>query len=71
MWNSVTAGRQLAANDDAAGTRDSSLSFTAPTAGVYYVGVSGAGNVSYKPSRAGSGKTGSSGAYQVSFSFTP
>jgi len=64
-------GRQLAANDDTSGTPDSSLSFTAPKAGVYYVGVSGSGNVAYKPSRAGSGRTGSTGAYQIEFTFGP
>ena len=64
-------GRQLAANDDTSGTPDSSLSFTAPKAGVYYVGVSGSGNAGYKPSRAGSGRTGSTGAYQIDFTFHP
>ena len=64
-------GRQLAANDDTSGTPDSLLSFTAPKAGVYYVGVSGSGNVTYKPSRAGSGRTGSTGAYQIEFTFAP
>jgi len=64
-------GRQLAANDDTSGTPDSSLSFMAPKAGVYYVGVSGSGNVTYKPSRAGSGRTGSTGAYQIEFTFGP
>ncbi len=64
-------GRQLAANDDTSGTPDSSLSFMAPKAGVYYVGVSGSGNVAYKPSRAGSGRTGSTGAYQIEFTFAP
>ncbi|MEI6658929.1 MAG: DVUA0089 family protein [Planctomycetota bacterium] len=64
-------GRQLAANDDTSGTPDSSLSFMAPKAGVYYVGVSGSGNVAYRPSRAGSGRTGSTGAYQIEFTFGP
>ena len=64
-------GRQLAANDDTPGTPDGSLSFTAPKAGVYYVGVSGSGNVAYKPTRAGSARTGSTGAYQIEFTFTP
>ena len=64
-------GRQLAANDDTPGTPDSSLSFTAPKAGVYYVGVSGSGNVTYRPSRAGSARTGSTGAYQIEFTFAP
>ena len=65
------AGVQLAANDDAFGTPDSSLSFTAPKAGVYYVGVSGSGNVAYNPARAGSGRSGSAGAYQIEFTFAP
>jgi len=64
-------GRELAANDDTSGTPDSSLSFMAPKAGVYYVGVSGSGNVAYRPSRAGSGRTGSTGAYQIEFTFGP
>jgi hypothetical protein len=64
-------GRQLAANDDTPGTPDGSLSFTAPKAGVYYVGVSSSGNVAYKPTRAGSARTGSTGAYQIEFTFTP
>lgn len=64
-------GRQLAANDNTSGTPDSSLSFTAPKAGVYYVGVSGSGNAGYKPSRAGSGRSGSTGAYQIEFTFDP
>jgi len=62
------AGRQLAANDDARGSRDSALAFTAPQAGVYYVGLSGAGNAAYNPSRAGSGRVGSTGGYQITFS---
>jgi subtilisin family serine protease len=64
-------GRQLAANDDTSGTPDSSLSYTAPKAGVYYVGVSGSGNMAYKPSRASSGKSSSTGAYQIEFTFDP
>jgi subtilisin family serine protease len=62
------AGRQLAANDDARGSRDSALAFTVPQAGVYYVGLSGAGNAAYNPSRAGSGRVGSTGGYQITFS---
>ncbi len=62
-------GRQQAANDDASGSLDSYLAFTARTAGTYYVGVSGYGNSAYNPARAGSGRVGSTGVYQVSFGF--
>jgi subtilisin family serine protease len=62
------AGRQLAANDDARGSRDSALAFTAPQAGVYFVGLSGSGNAAYNPTRAGSGRVGSTGGYQITFS---
>jgi len=62
------AGHSLAANDDARGSRDSALAFTAPQDGVYYVGLSGSGNAAYNPSRAGSGRVGSTGAYQITFS---
>lgn len=62
-------GGQLAANDDAAGSLDSYLVFTARTAGTYYVGISGFGNSAYNPSRAGSGRPGATGVYQVAFGF--
>ena len=61
------SGRQVAANDDFGGSRDSYLSFRATTAGTYYVGISGYGNSSYSPTRAGSGRNGSTGVYQVRF----
>ena len=61
--------RQVAANDDSGGSLDSYLAFTARAAGTYYVGVSGYGNSAYNPSRAGSGRVGSTGVYQVSFGF--
>ncbi|MFM1995742.1 MAG: hypothetical protein RLZZ111_129 [Planctomycetota bacterium] len=64
-------GRQLAANDDADGSLDSFLAFTAVTAGTYYVGLSGYRNAYYSPTRAGSGANGSTGVYQVAFSFGP
>ena len=64
------AGRQLASNDDAAGSLDSYLSVRATIAGTYYVGVSGYGNSSYNPSRAASGNRGSTGSYQVNFAFS-
>jgi hypothetical protein len=62
-------GGQLAANDDFNGSLDSSIAFTAKTAGTYYVGVSGYGNSAYTASRAGSGRAGSTGFYQVAFGF--
>ena len=65
-----SAGKQLAANDDAAGSLDSYLSVRATVAGTYYVGVSGYGNSSYNPNRAASGNRGSTGSYQVNFSFS-
>jgi subtilisin family serine protease len=64
------AGRQLASNDDAAGSLDSYLSVRATVAGTYYVGVSGYGNSSYNSSRAASGNRGSTGSYQVNFAFS-
>jgi len=63
------AGRQLASNDDAGGSPDSLLVFTASTAGTYYVGVSGAGNEAYAARRAGSGRVGSTGAYEIVVAF--
>jgi subtilisin family serine protease len=66
LFNS--SGRQVASNDDFNGSADSLISFTARTAGTYYVGVSGFGNSSYDPTRAGSGRTGSTGGYEIAFS---
>jgi subtilisin family serine protease len=63
------AGKQLTSNDDAAGSPDSLLTFTAPTVGTYYVGVSGAGNETYAAKRAGAGRAGSTGGYEITFSF--
>ena len=65
----TVAGRQLVANDDALGIRDSFITFTATTAGTYYVGVSGAGNTAYNPRRGGSGRAGSTGRYEISLRF--
>ena len=62
------SGRQLAANDDFEGSYDSLLSFTAGKTGTFYVGISGYGNAKYTPTRAGSGKNGSTGVYEVGFS---
>ena len=65
-----SAGKQLAANDDAAGSLDSYLSVRATVAGTYYVGISGYGNSGYNPTRAGSGRAGSTGVYQARFALT-
>ncbi|MFM1902830.1 MAG: hypothetical protein RLZZ440_730, partial [Planctomycetota bacterium] len=63
-------GLELAANDDAGGSRDSYLQFTAVSAGVYYLGVSGFRNSRYFPAVAGSGVTGSTGPYRLDISRT-
>jgi subtilisin family serine protease len=68
LFNS--AGRQLAANDDDGSSFDSLLRFRASTAGTYFVGISGYGNSGYNPTRAGSGRAGSTGVYQVQFALT-
>lgn len=68
LFNS--SGRQLAKNDDSGGSVDSYLSVRVSTAGTYYVGISGYRNASYSPTRAGSGRNGSTGVYQVRFAFS-
>jgi subtilisin family serine protease len=68
LFNS--SGRQIATNDDSGGSFDSYLSVRVSTAGTYYVGISGYGNASYSPTRAGSGRNGSTGVYQVRFAFS-
>jgi len=68
LFNS--AGRQLAANDDDGSSFDSLLTFRASTAGTYFVGISGYGNSGYNPTRAGSGRAGSTGVYQARFALT-
>jgi subtilisin family serine protease len=65
------SGRQLAFNDDANGSLDSYLVFTSGNAGVYYIGVSGYGNSAYSPRAAGSGRSGSTGVYQLAMWLTP
>jgi hypothetical protein len=61
------AGQQVATNDN--GTLlDSGLTFTAATAGKYFVGVSAADNSTYDPNRANSGSASSFATdYQLSF----
>jgi hypothetical protein len=67
------AGRELAADDDAAGWTNSFLAFTARAPGMYYVGVSGFRNSGYRPDSAGSGRPGSLGSYwlDVTLSLAP
>jgi hypothetical protein len=58
------SGKQVARNDEFSGN-DSGLSYMAKKAGTYYIGVSGYGNSRYKLSRAGSGRSGSTGVSQL------
>jgi subtilisin family serine protease len=62
-------GRQLVANDDFAGSFDSYVSFTARRSGTYYVGISGYGNHLYRTTLAGSGRSGSTGFYDLQLMF--
>ena len=63
------SGSQLAFNDDFNGSLDSYLSFTVPTAGTYYIGVSSFNNSSYNPLASGSLQAGdTTGAYSTIFS---
>jgi len=62
-------GRELARNDDANGSLDSLMTVVTRTGGTYYVGISGYGNSAYTATRAGSGRAGSTGSYEVAFSF--
>ncbi len=59
-----SSGAQVAVNDNSAGLY-SQLNYTLPATGVYYVGVSGAGNISYNPNSLGSGQAGSTGDYSL------
>jgi subtilisin family serine protease len=62
-------GRELARNDDANGSLDSYLSVVSRSGGTFYVGLSGYGNSGYTATRAGSGRSGSTGQYEVAFNF--
>ena len=59
-------GTQLAVDDDGNGFPYSRITFTIPTTGTYYIGVSGYSNFGYNPNSGGSGTTGSTGAYRLS-----
>jgi hypothetical protein len=71
-------GQPLTANDNVDPSnpfsRDSKIEFTAPQRGDYYVGVSGAHDTTYVPTVAGSGggsgKTPSTGLYELSIAVT-
>ncbi len=56
---------QLAANDDTGYGTDSAMTFTAPSGGTYFVGVSGSPNLAYNPTVAGSGSAASTGSYDI------
>ncbi len=58
-------GTQLFSNNNRPGSTDSQLTFTAPTTGRYYIGVSGAGNQNYSPVIAGKATVGSTGNYRL------
>ena len=65
-------GNQVAVNDDnpAGGTLYSSVTYTVPTAGTYYIGVSGYANFSYSPFSASSGTAGSTGDYTINMNLS-
>ncbi|MFM8414526.1 MAG: S8 family serine peptidase [Planctomycetota bacterium] len=62
-------GRQVAANDDSGESFDSWLAIRPRTTAVFYVGISGYGNSRYNPRLDRSARAGSTGFYQVAFSF--
>ena len=65
------SGTQVAFNDDAAGSLDSFVTYTVPTSGTYYVGISSYGNSSYSATTAGTGRAEqTTGTYAAEFSVT-
>ncbi len=56
-------------DDNGNGVTDSALSFVAPYTGIYFIGVSGAGNQQYNSSVTGRAATGSTGNYRLTMSF--
>ena len=61
-----SAGIELAANNDlSAFNTDSFLTYTAPTTGTYYVGVSGYSNINYQPTTAFNQIAASTGDYTI------
>lgn len=61
----LDAAGQPIVNNDRFGSTDSRLTFTAPEDGIYYIGVSGAGNQDYNPAVANTGTAGSTGEYDL------
>lgn len=61
-------GEELAANDQFNG-RDSFLDYFVTTGGTYYIGVSGFPNSEYDPDVAGSGRSQSTGVYDIEFGY--
>jgi hypothetical protein len=65
-------GREVAANNDFAGSRDARIRYTVPSDGVYFVGVSASANTNYNANVFGSGTNGGSqGQYQLTVDVTP
>lgn len=62
-------GRLVAANDDSGGSLDSRLAIRPRATSVFYVGISGFGNSRYNPRLDRSARAGSTGFYQLAFSF--
>lgn len=60
-----SSGRALAFNDDFDGSQDSYVSYAVPSAGTYFVGVSGFGNSAYNPQQPRNGRAGSVGSYSL------
>lgn len=56
---------QLIENDNSPGSTDSTITFTVPESGIYYIGVSGSGNSTYNASVSGTASTGSVGTYNL------
>ncbi len=65
-------GNELRNNDNApnGNTTDSEITFTVPEDGVYYLGVTGAGNVGYRPAVFGTANGGDEGPYQLVLDIT-
>ncbi|MBK7405720.1 MAG: S8 family serine peptidase [Phycisphaerales bacterium] len=61
-------GQELTSNDQFNG-RDSALDFFVTTGGTYYMGVSGFPNFDYNPTTAASGRSQSTGVYDISFGY--
>ncbi len=65
-----TAGRQVRANDNIAGSHDSRVVLKPLRTNVFFVGISGAGNTGYNPEAARKSRPGSTGGYELTLSFS-